>query len=240
VAQAAEILTRRWTPLVIRELLCGSVRFNDIHRGVPRMSRSLLTKRLIELEEAGVLERRLVGDSDHPEYHLTEAGEKLRPVIVKLGFWGKRWVRREVTPDELDAGLLMWDIQRRMVTENLPDRRVVVQFCFPDASDEHRDFWIVLDEDEIDLCLKDPGFEEDLYIRSTVRMMTDIWLGEKNILEAQSDDSFWIGGPKELRLAFPSWLGLSLFASDEPGAAAIPGHSSEENSADRMRSAAGE
>jgi len=92
LAMAAEILTTRWTPLVLRELLCGSVRFNDMHRGVPRMSRSLLTRRLGELERAGLLER--VRVRGHSEYRLAAAGEELRPVIEQLAVWGSSGRRR--------------------------------------------------------------------------------------------------------------------------------------------------
>lgn len=218
VAMAAEIITRRWTPLVIRELLCGSRRFNDIHRGVPRMSRTLLADRLEELEEAGVIERITAGSDDHPEYVLTEAGEELRPIILELGFWGKRWVRRELTRDEYDARLLMWDMQRRIVTDALPPDPVVVLFRFTDAPEEDSSFWLILEDGAVDLCLTDPGREEDLFVRSTVKRLSEVWMGEVRAVDAMADGSVWIGGPPELRKAFPSWLGLSLFATVGPGA----------------------
>ena len=219
VAQAAEIITQRWMPLVIRELLCGSHRFNDLHRGVPRMSRTLLVRRLNELAAAGLVERRLVGADDHPEYHLTQAGEELRPLIVQLGTWGKRWVQTEVSREDLDAGLLMWDMQRRIERDRLPPRRVLVYFHFTDAPKEHQHFWLILEQDEVDLCLQDPGYEEDLYVRSDVRTLTEVWLGDISLTRALKEGSLWLGGPEELRHAFPDWLGLSLFAGivREPG-----------------------
>ena len=212
VAQAAEILTRRWTPLVIRELLCGSRRFNDLHRGVPKMSRSLLVRRLGELEVAGLLERRVAGAEAHPEYHLTQAGEELRPLIVQLGFWGKRWVQREVSREALDAGLLMWDMQRCILRDRFPPRRTVVYFHFTDAPKAHQHFWLVLEQEEVDLCLKDPGCEEDLYVRSDVRTLTDVWLGDLRLVQAVNDGALWLGGLPELRRSFHDWLGLSPFA----------------------------
>ena len=212
VAQAAEIITQRWMPLVIRELLCGSHRFNDIHRGVPRMSRSLLVRRLCELAETGLLDRRLVGADEHPEYHLTQAGEELRPIIFALGFWGKKWVQREVAREEPDAGLLMWDMQRRIVKDRLPPQRVTVYFRFTDAPREHEHFWLLLDQNEVDLCLKDPGYEEDLYVRSSVRTLTDVWLGDLSLTRALREESLWLGGALELRRSFPEWLGLSVFS----------------------------
>ena len=215
VAKAAEIMTRRWMPLVVRELLCGSCRFNDIHRGLPKMSRSLLTRRLSELEDAKLIERRIVGEDEHPEYHLTEGGEELRPIIEQLGVWGQRWVRTEVSRDDVDAGLLMWDMQRRVRRDRLPRRRVVVHFQFPDAPEEHRDFWLVLERDGVDLCLKDPGYGWDLRVRSDVRSLTGVWLGDFDFARALKDEAIRMRGPRELRRQFPTWLGLSLFAQVE-------------------------
>lgn len=176
------------------------------------MSRSLLSRRLSELEEAGLLTRRVVGDDGHPEYHLTQAGEELRPIIVQLGEWGKRWVRREISREELDAGLLMWDMQRCIERDQLPARRVIVQFNFTDAPKEHENFWLILDDEEVDLCLKDPGHEEDLYVRSDVRTLTEVWLGDVGLVRALKEEDVWVGGPTELKRQFPEWLGLSMFA----------------------------
>lgn len=215
IAQAAEIVTRRWTPLVIRELLCGSRHFNDLHRGVPRMSRTLLAQRLTELESAGLVERRLVGEREHPEYHLTAAGEELRPIIFELGFWGKRWVRHEIEREDLDAGLLMWDMQRRLVRERLPQRQTVVHFRFTDGPTDQQNFWLVIDGDDVDLCLADPGHEEDLFVRSDVKTLTEVWLGDVTLDRAVRNNAVWIGGSDDLRRAFPDWLGLSAFAGTE-------------------------
>jgi len=212
IAKASEILTRRWMPLVVRELLCGSSRFNEIHRGVPKMSRSLLVTRLRDLEHASLLDRTMVGDNAHPEYHLTDAGAALRPVIQQMGEWGKRWVGDELSEDDVDAGLLMWDIQRRIEQESVPDRRVVVYFHFPDAHRDHKDFWLLLEAGRADLCLKHPGYEENVYIRADVETLTRVWLGDIGLRRAIKRDAVWIGGPKHLRQQIPEWLGLSMFA----------------------------
>lgn len=212
VAKASEILTRRWMPLVIRELLDGSHRFNDIHRGVPKMSRSLLVKRLNELEEEELVERRIVGDDEHPEYHLTPAGEELRPIIKQLGVWGKQWVQSEVSRDDLDAGLLMWDMHRRIEEDQLPSKQVVVHFRFTDAPKEDRDFWLLLDEGAVDLCLKDPGREVDLFVRSDLETFTKVWLGDIGLRKAFSKNTIEVHGRPDLRKRFPDWLGLNMFA----------------------------
>lgn len=216
VAMTAELLTRRWTPLVIRELLSGSRRFNEIRRGVPRMSPSLLSKRLSELEDAGVLERSAGADGDHWEYHLTPAGEELRPIIMQMGVWGRRWARAELTADRLDAGLLMWDVSRRIHTERLPDRRIVVHFRLEDEREGQTDFWLVLEPGDVDLCLEDPGHPVDLRVRGDLLTLTSVWMGDLPFAEALHRDAIEIRGPTALRRAFPGWLGLSVLAHVRP------------------------
>lgn len=212
VALAAEIVTKRWTPLVIRELLCGSTRFNEIRRGVPKMSPSLLSRRLDELEEHGLVRRKPGEDHGHEEYHLTEAGRQLRPVIEGLGRWGQRWFRGEWSEDELDAELLMWDVHRRIETERTPPGRTVVRFHFAEEPEETRSFWLVVDPDEVDLCRKDPGHRTDLEVRTALRTMTEIWMGRIRFGEALERGEIQLRGPTALRRSFPDWLGLNLFA----------------------------
>lgn len=213
VAKASEILTLRWMPLVVRELLTGSHRFNEIHRGVPKMSRSLLVKRLDQLEEKELVERRVVGDDDHPEYHLTPAGEKLRPVIMKLGIWGKQWIQREVSEDELDGRLLMWDVHKRINEDQLPPEKVVVHVHFTDADADARDFWLLLETGSVDLCLDEPRQERDLYVESDLETFTKVWLGDMGLRKAFSDETIKVRGRPDLRTEFPDWLGLNMFAS---------------------------
>jgi len=215
VALASEILTRRWTPLVVRELLCGSKRFNEIRRGVPRMSPSLLSKRLDELESAGILTRDSVDGSDWDEYHLTQAGRELLPIIQGLGRWGKRWITGDFTDDQLDVELLMWDLRRRIVIERVPRERTVVLFEFSDMPEERRHFWLVVDRAEVDLCVKDPGHNVDLTVRADLPIMTGIWMGNIRYAEALRRKEIRLRGPTDLRRSFPNWLGLSLFAGVE-------------------------
>jgi DNA-binding HxlR family transcriptional regulator len=215
VAKASEIVAERWTPLVLRELLCGSQRFNDLHRGVPLMSRTLLTRRLRELEDAGVIERR-ESSPGGSEYRLTPAGEELRPIIEQLGAWGHRWVRRDVEGDDLDPSLLMWDVRRRIDRAALPDRRVVVRFDLRGVPREHsaqRTWWLVLDRDEVDLCLKDPGFPVDITVDADLGALTRVWMGRLAFAEAVRSGLVHTEGQRPLVRAFPGWLGLSTFAS---------------------------
>jgi len=196
----------------VRELLCGSHRFNDIHRGVPRMSATLLTQRLRKLEEIGVIEH--VRAAGGAEYRLTAAGEELRPIIMALGHWGSRWIGSRLKRNQLDAGFLMWDIRRFARRELFPaERRVVVQFRFTDARQGERAWWLVVEKGEVDLCRDDPGYEVTLIIESTVRALTEIWTGD--LLPEQAVERREVrvqGGARDARSVW-RWIGASVFAS---------------------------
>lgn len=219
VAKAAEIFAERWTPLVVRELLCGSHRFNDLHRGVPLISRSLLTQRLRQLEGAGIVERRPANRGGGSEYHLTPAGEEFRPVVMMLGEWGQRWTRRFESID-LDPNLLLWDMQRWLNRKRFPPRRVVIRFEFRGVPRIYRArsrWWLVVEPEAVDVCIKDPGFEVDVAVSADLAAMTKLWLGDLGFRAATRDGLIAVEGPSELRDAFPTWLALSPFATvDRP------------------------
>lgn len=212
VAKASEVLAERWTPLVLRELLFGSHRFNDLCRGVPLMSRSLLAKRLRELEAAGVVERRRVPGREAHEYHLTPAGEELRPIIVGLGAWGQRWVTHELEESDLDPSLLMWDVQRNLVRDQLPERRAVVRIDFPRARGARRFWWLLVGDGDPDLCLTDPGFEVDLFVTADLGALTRFWLGRVTWSRMLAAGDVELSGPRWLQRSFPRWLGRSTLA----------------------------
>jgi DNA-binding HxlR family transcriptional regulator len=214
VAMASEVLTERWTPLVIRELLCGSTRFNDLRRGVPLMSPSLLSKRLKTLERVGVIERRATG-GQAVEYVLTPAGEELRPIIESMGVWGQRWARGDVGARQMDASLLMWDIHRNLVTELLPSERVVVHFHLAGSIDKKSRFWLVLQDGKADVCLADPGYDIDVTVEGHVRTMVDYWMGHIEFADAVRSGDLEVTGPRRLVRALPTWFGRSLFAPVE-------------------------
>lgn len=214
VSRAAEILAERWTPLVVRELLCGSVRFNDLQRGLPRMSSSLLSRRLKELEYAGIVERRAAASGPGAEYHLTEAGRELFPVVEGMGNWAQRWSRADLVADEnLDPDLLMWDMRRNVLAEKVArDRRFVVRFEFAGQPTTHRRYWLIFEQGEVDVCVKDPGFPVDLEVATTVRTMVEVWLGHVAVEEALRDRRLQAAGDSSDVRAFKDWLGLSIFA----------------------------
>jgi DNA-binding HxlR family transcriptional regulator len=222
VAKAAEIVAERWTPLVLRELLCGSRRFSDLHRGVPLMSRTLLAQRLEQLEDAGIVRSVPRAHGRGHEYQLTAAGEELRPLIDRLGEWGQRWARARIGRDDLDAGLLMWDIHRRVDKDALPRARVVVRFDFrgvPATTRCPRTWWLVLDRSDVDLCLKDPGFAVDIVVTADLHALTRVWMGDVPLAEPLRAGSIRLDGPTSLVRAFPTWLRLSSFAGVERVAA---------------------
>ena len=214
LAQAAEVLTERWTPLVIRELVWGKHRFNEIHRGVPLMSSALLAKRLKTLEQTGVIERRSVPGGGH-EYHLSAAGEELEPLVELMAGWGQRWVRWRIEPEEIDPGLLMWEVKRNIEVDRLPEERVVVYFSFRDAPRGQSSFWLVLVRPEPDLCLTDPGFGVDLTVSTDAHTMARVWLGDFDLAGAFRSGRLVVEGPSHLRRAFPEWLKLNPLAGIE-------------------------
>ncbi|MFC5179639.1 winged helix-turn-helix transcriptional regulator [Nocardioides taihuensis] len=209
VSKAMELLDERWTLLVVRELLMGSERFNELRRGVPRMSPALLSRRLQQLTRAGVVDR--LEDGTDVRYVLTEAGRELRPVVDALGTWGIRWIGELGEPD-LDPKLLLWDMHRNVDSAAVPDRRTVVHFSFPDAARGEQEWWLVLTDGEADVCDDDPGHEVDASVTTSVAALTRVWRGDRTWTEALRDGSLEITGPEQVRRALPSWFRLSAFA----------------------------
>jgi DNA-binding HxlR family transcriptional regulator len=203
IARAVEVLGERWTLLIIRDLLCGLTKFNELSRGNPGLSRSLLSKRLRQLEKAGLVER---VDTD---YVLTVAGEALRPVVFGLGAWGARWQFGEPHEDELDPELLMWWVHERLDFSGFPDRRVVLAFHF---FGEPRRFWIVKDRAGVSVCLADPGFPVDVLVEADLATLYQVWLGRLALAEAQRLDRVRLTGPAPLVRRLPSAFLLSPIA----------------------------
>jgi DNA-binding HxlR family transcriptional regulator len=218
VAMASEILCTRWTLMLVRELLLGTTRFNDLRRGVPRMSPSLLSKRLRELEAAGVLER-VIPDSKGPdlyEYRLTKAGLALKPVVDAVGDWGHQWVTTDTTLANLDVNLLMWNMRRNINTQPMPQKRSTIQIIYPDLPAAQRNWWLIIEPGkDADLCSVDPGFEVDLYLTTDLRTMTEVWMGYTTVSAAKSSERLVATGDRKLAANLQSWLGSSRFAKME-------------------------
>ena len=217
VAMAAEVVCTRWTPLILRELLAGTHRFNDLRRGVPRMSPTLLSKRLKELEEAGVVLTVRDSRSGTMEYHLTEAGEDLRPIVMSLGTWGQRWVETRASLRNLDPTLLMWDMRRCLKPQRMPKQRSTIAIEFPELGPARRSYWLVVDpEGLVDLCQHDPGYDVDLFITCSLRILTAIWMGLTTIAREIESGELELTGNRNLVASMQEWLGLSPFAGEPP------------------------
>ncbi|CAN5280003.1 helix-turn-helix domain-containing protein [soil metagenome] len=216
VAMAAELLCTRWTVLVVRELMAGSTRFNDLRRGVPRMSPALLSQRLKELEVAGIVRR--IPSSREPgvsEYHLTDSGRELEAIVGAMGIWGQRWVDTEPTLTRLDVHLLMWDMRRNLDPTPMPARRSVIHFKYPELAAHHRAWWLIVDpHEEVDLCSVDPGHDVDLFVSTDLRTITAIWMGLDSVRAAVGSNRLLLTGDRQLSSHMQTWLGLSPFARE--------------------------
>ncbi len=215
VAMASEILCRRWTLLLLRELVTGSTRFNDLRRGLPKMSPSLLSQRLKELEEVGLIVKQAMNDQhDTYEYHLSKSGKDVQSVLHAVGVWGQKWVKASAALENVDPRLLMWDMRRCINPEPLPDRRIVVQFYYPEVANGKQKWWLEIDrQGRVDLCWSDPGYEIDLIVETDLQTMTSVWMGLTSIKEQR--DKIKMMGSKQLAKTIQTWLGLSPFAKYE-------------------------
>jgi DNA-binding HxlR family transcriptional regulator len=210
VARATEIAGDRWTVLIVRELILGSHRFNEIERGLPGISRSLLVSRLRDLEDGGVVERLPGAQPKSSEYHLTEAGKELKTVIEALGAWGARWAFGDPRPEELDAGLLVWKVHQRINCELLPRRRTVVEFDF--TGPRRQRVWLLLEPRAVSVCVTPPGFDSDVILHADLAVFYRVWLGHVDYDTALRCGSVVVEGPPSLARQLPKWFMWSPMA----------------------------
>jgi DNA-binding HxlR family transcriptional regulator len=210
VAKAMELLDERWTMLVVRELLLGSRHFNDLRRGVPKMSPALLSKRLKSLTRAGVVER---ADVDgRTAYTLTPAGQELVGVVDALATWGTRWIG-DLGETDLDPHLLMWDIHRTIPIDSWPRSRTTVAFHLDGVAPKASRWWLVVADGEVDVCDFDPGYDVAGTVQTSLRTLTRIWRGDVGWSHALLDGTAAVSGPAEVRRAIPSWIGQGTKAA---------------------------
>lgn len=214
VAMASEIICSRWTLIVLRELMTGTTTFNELRRGVPRMSPALLSKRLKELQAAGIVTRsRTTGGIDGFEYRLTKAGEGLKPVVDAVSIWGQRWVETKASLKNFDPSLLMWNMRKRIDPGPMPARRSTIQVIFNDQPQAFRNYWLVVAPGEdVDLCSVDPGFDVDLYLSTDLKTMTEVWMGYVPIGKAKGSGKLVVTGSRELESKLTTWFTLSTVA----------------------------
>jgi DNA-binding HxlR family transcriptional regulator len=210
VAKASEIFATRWTPLILRELMADMRSFNDIHRGIPLISRAVLVARLRDLEKHGIIERRRRAEGAGSEYWLTPAGRAFAPAIGELRRWGLAHARDRVKAGDLDPSVLLWGLRRRADRDALPDRRIVVRFEFagvPASRTKYRVMWLLLERSGVDVCVKDPGHEVDLVFRGKIADFVDVYLGHVP-WDDMAGKALVIEGEKALARQLHAWLRL--------------------------------
>lgn len=219
VAKALEVLGERWTILIVRELLMGGTRFNELQRGLNQISPTVLTKRLNDLTESGMVIRKKIPGQRGYEYFLTEMGEELLPVVKCIGEWGMRWARGKMDDSDLDLELLMLYLQRSIQPEKLPGNESVIRFKFTDVN-KFNDWWVVVNNKDVDVCVRNPGKDVDVYFTTDLRTMIEVWMGDTSYKTAMDDSRLKLVGPSALTRNVTSWLAPSIFA-DIPPASAI-------------------
>jgi DNA-binding HxlR family transcriptional regulator len=215
IAKAVEILGEKWTLLIIRELLMGGRRYTELQRGLSQISPTMLSKRLDSLEQHGLLMKKKIPSQKGYEYFPTRSCSELLPVIKSMGEWGMRWARSNLTERDYDVELLMLYLKRSVNPEKLVGDETVVRFKFTDIK-EYPDWWMVVSNKDIDVCVTDPGKDVDVYITTTVVTMAEVWMGQINYRKAIADDRLTVVGPKALTGNLGNWLETSVFADIAP------------------------
>lgn len=217
VSKASELIEPRWTLLLLLEMWAGSTRFNEIRRGLPGMSPTLLSKRLREMECNGLVRRTESSARGEVHYTTTPLANELQPIVMALGEWAHRNIDAEVTLEHLDARLLMWNMRRTIDSAALPrSRRSVIEFTYPELPKDERSYWIVSKPGTpVDLCSVDPGHDVDLFISADLKAMTSAWIGLSNLKTEISRGNISIVGDELVAASIDKWLGLSSYASYE-------------------------
>jgi DNA-binding HxlR family transcriptional regulator len=218
VAKALEVLGERWTILIVRELLMGASRFNELQRGLNQISPTMLTRRLNELSDAGIVIRKKIPGQRGYEYFLTEMGNELLPVVESIGNWGMRWARGKMDDTDLDLELLMLYLKRSILPDKLPGNETIIRFKFTDI-DQFSDWWIVVTDHDTDVCVRDPGKDVDVYFTTDLRTMIKVWMGDTPYKNAINDGRLKLVGPSALTRNVAGWLAPSYFSGIPPATA---------------------
>jgi DNA-binding HxlR family transcriptional regulator len=220
IAKATEMLGEKWTLLILRELLMGGTRFSELQRGLPLISPAILSKRLKSLEECGLLYRRRISGLRGYEYLVTESARELQPILMAIGNWGMRWARTQLSDSDYDAGMLMLYLQRSIRPERLPGGDVTIRFHFEDL-EEAPTWWLLVRERGVEVCTVDPCVDVDVYFTTTVRKMTEVWMGDTTYRKAIRADELKVTGPRALTRDVSSWLESCPFSADAAEAAGL-------------------
>jgi len=215
IAKAMDVLGEKWTLLIIREVLCGGTRFSELQRGLPQISPTVLTKRLSQLADEGLLFKKRIPGQRGYEYFPTQACKELFPVIEQMGIWGMHWARHQMTEDDFDLELLMLYMERSIQPENLIGNETVIRFNFKDVK-EYPSWWLVVTGEDVDVCVHDPGKEVDVYLNVCVRVMCELWMGDISYKKAITEGKLELVGPKQLTSNVEKWIKPSIFAGLQP------------------------
>lgn len=215
IAKTATVLCERWTVLILRELMYGSTRFNQIERGITGISRAVLAKRLRALVHHGIVATGTNSEGD-PGYFLTDRGEELLPLVTEIGEWGQRWFNRKTRPNEVDPDYLIWDIHRRIDVDKIAERHFVVEIAFHGLASGT--YWLVIKHGVSSVSLDPPGFSNDIVIEADTLALHDVWLGRTSFTRAMSRGEIRVHGPPHKAEAFVKALRYSAFAKLPPGA----------------------
>lgn len=217
IAKASEIIGEKWTILIIREILMGGTRFSEMQRGLGTISPTLLTRRLHDLEERGMIFRKKASGKRSYTYHPTASCKELMPIILTLGDWGMRWARSNLQAHDYDVELLMLYLERSICPEKLPETETIARFSFTDMTDKS-EWWIVVADDAVEVCDKDPGKDVDVFFTTTVKTMADIWMGSETYRKAKRDKKISIVGNRYLVNNVTDWMENSNHFSSLPPA----------------------
>ena len=212
IARAAEIFAERWTPLIIRNLFLECETFTEIREGAPGIPKSILSRRLRMLIDEGVVETRPNPSGRGSTYRLTAMGRELVDVCFALGNWGAKWL--ELGPMDLDTRVVLWSMARLIDRTQIPEPRIVIRFDVSDARPENQ-FWLVIEREAVEVCFRNPGFEERLVITTTANWLARWHMGHISLADAQERRLIDVAGPPTLVRAMASW-GLSPFAHIKP------------------------
>jgi len=213
--KAADMIGDRWVLLLMRELFMGATRYKDFQNALPRISPTVLSNRLKQLELNGMIIKKSIAGEKSTEYHLTRCGRELGPLIDMMTKWGLRWARRRIRDEDLDAGTFMWDFHRSLNTEELPDGETVISVNLNDV-ETHNKWWLIASASTVDLCTEDPGKEVDIYIHTALGDLAEVWMGDVGIRDAMGDDSVIVTGSSHLMRTISSWIPQSRYAEVRP------------------------
>jgi DNA-binding HxlR family transcriptional regulator len=205
---SADILGDKWTLLLLREMFLGTTRFGGFQKAIPRMSPSILSKRLKTLEAAEIIVRKPASSAHTSEYRLTRSGRELGPIVENMAIWGMRWRKRSIATQDCDVGGFMWDFHRTMNTQGLPDGETVILVQISDRTDLNM-WWVIANGDAVDLCIEDPGHEVDIYLTAPLAILIALWLGDISVKDATDAKSAFIDGQRHLINSAQDWIAQS-------------------------------